>query len=109
MGNVIIELTKEEAKLLYGCIARTFAKGDMLDAGEKVEKIILRQLAEDDVEKPYITETGVYTIHKYNPNYGDDRLCECGHPYHRHFDSYEDMEAIGCKYCTCYEFKEVNE
>ena len=45
------------------------------------------------------------TVVKYNPKFGDDRECECGHPYYRHFDTYEDMEACGCKYCGCYEFK----
>lgn len=52
------------------------------------------------MELPYINN------HEYNPNYGDDRICECGHEYHRHFDSYEDMYACGCKYCNCYEFTE---
>lgn len=45
----------------------------------------------------------------YNPNYGDDRLCVCGHPYHRHFDPYENMENVGCKYrgsCGCEGFVE---
>jgi len=59
-------------------------------------------------EKPYIKTIKTYTkiIIKYNPNYGDNRICECGHAYHRHFDSYEDMDPVGCKYCSCYEFKE---
>lgn len=46
------------------------------------------------------------TYHKvYNPDFGDNKLCECGHTYYRHFDPYEDMEPVGCKYCGCYEFK----
>jgi len=59
-------------------------------------------------EKPYIKEVVVQTIitQKYNPNYGDNRICICGHPYHRHFDSYEGMEPVGCKYCQCYTFEE---
>ena len=28
-----------------------------------------------------------------------DELCVCGHPYHRHFDSWDDNYPIGCKYC----------
>lgn len=44
---------------------------------------------------------------RYDPNFGDDRKCACGHPYHRHFDSYEDMAPIGCKYCQCDKFIEA--
>lgn len=63
------------------------------------------------VEKPYLTKREVI-IHKiYNPKYGDDHMCNCGHPYYRHFDTYPDsegvrMRAIGCKYCGCREFVE---
>lgn len=38
----------------------------------------------------------------YDPQYGDDRLCTCGHPYARHFDSYDDNASVGCKYCPAY-------
>lgn len=42
----------------------------------------------------------------YDPNFGDDHECaDCGHPYVRHFDPYEDFEAVGCKYCDCRVFK----
>lgn len=57
-------------------------------------------------EPPYLETHKVETTYHYNPNYGDDRECECGHPYYRHFDTYEDMYACGCKYCSCWEFKE---
>ena len=46
------------------------------------------------------------THYHYNPNYRDDRECECGHPYYRHFDTYEKMAPVGCKYCECMELKE---
>ena len=36
---------------------------------------------------------------EYDPAYGDDRECLCGHPYYRHFDYYDNMYPIGCKYC----------
>ena len=42
----------------------------------------------------------------YNPAYGDDRECICGHPYYRHFDSYDNNEPVGCKYCACFTFVE---
>lgn len=33
--------------------------------------------------------------------YPQEELCTCGHPYYRHFDSYENNRAVGCKYCPC--------
>jgi hypothetical protein len=59
-------------------------------------------------QKPYIMDVKfeVVVTRKYNPEFGDDRICECGHSYYRHFDSYEDMFPIGCKYCNCYTFQE---
>lgn len=57
-------------------------------------------------DTPYLDELVIGINKGYNEDYGDDRICECGHSYYRHFDSYEDMEACGCKYCGCYEFKE---
>ena len=57
-------------------------------------------------EKPYIETIRVVTDYNYNPNYGDDRVCECGHAYYRHFDTYYHMSNVGCKYCGCGEFKE---
>tara|TARA_R110000851_G_scaffold81495_1_gene179056 strand:+ start:166 stop:552 length:387 start_codon:yes stop_codon:yes gene_type:complete len=56
--------------------------------------------------EPYITETETITHRRYNPDYGDDRVCTCGHAYDRHFDSYEDNRAVGCKYCQCDTFVE---
>ena len=54
-------------------------------------------------EPPYLEKQIIEYI--YNPEYGDDRICECGHAYYRHFDSWAKMENVGCKYCGC-EFKE---
>lgn len=58
-------------------------------------------------QEPYLTETKIVIIRKHNPNYDQDEICECGHPYHRHFDwmEDEDNQAVGCKYCNCYTFK----
>lgn len=53
-----------------------------------------------------VTRTVKYTTKKYNPKYGDNRLCVCGHEYYRHFDSWEDMYPCGCKYCSCDHFRE---
>lgn len=60
-------------------------------------------------EPPYIEKKVTITKRKYNPNYGDNRICKCGHAYYRHFDSHEDMDPVGCKYCECYTFIENKE
>lgn len=59
-----------------------------------------------NLEDPYLVYEYKVKIKKYNPNYGDNRMCVCGHSYVRHFDSYENMEACGCKYCGCNNFIE---
>lgn len=58
------------------------------------------------IELPYIVTQRVITEHKWNPNYGEDRRCVCGHQYHRHFDWMEDHDPVGCKYCECLSFME---
>lgn len=67
-----------------------------------------KELVNDIINEPYIKTVTVDVLSEYNPEYGDNRECKCGHVYYRHFDSYEEMEAIGCKYCRCYEFVEKN-
>ncbi len=52
-------------------------------------------------EKPYITKRRIIVERKYNPKFGDDKVCGCGHPYYRHFDTYDNMSPVGCKYCDC--------
>lgn len=41
-------------------------------------------------------------IPAYDEKYGDSKLCKCGHPYYRHFDTYDGMSPVGCKYCGNY-------
>ncbi len=41
----------------------------------------------------------------YDPSFGDEKVCVCGHAYYRHFDTYDGMYPVGCKYCECFEFK----
>lgn len=45
----------------------------------------------------------------YDPSHGDNNLCECGHTYVRHFDPYEDMAPVGCKYCMCEGYKKAED
>lgn len=35
----------------------------------------------------------------YDPEFGDNKMCLCGHPYYQHFDSYANMSPVGCEYC----------
>lgn len=55
-------------------------------------------------QKPYLEKILIEL--EYNPLYGDQRICQCGHMYYRHFDSYERMSNVGCKYCKCRYFRE---
>ncbi len=42
----------------------------------------------------------------YKYTFGDDRVCTCTHTYVRHFDTYEAMAPVGCKYCECDRYHE---
>ena len=57
-------------------------------------------------QHPYIKTATIVIERKYNPKFGDNRICKCRHSYYRHFDTYELMEDVGCKYCQCYTFEE---
>lgn len=76
---------------------------------DRLKEFDVLQFTETKADEPYITGFEVRKIKTYNPNYGDDKICECGHSYYRHFDSYEDMEDCGCKYCPCRTFVEKQE
>lgn len=78
---------------------------DMPIYSRKVEDV-KEEIITDSSDSPYIeTRVTVTAIFReYNPKYGDDKLCKCGHSYYRHFDSYEGMAPVGCKYCRCREF-----
>jgi hypothetical protein len=60
-------------------------------------------------DQPYLESFMISPVSKYNPTYGDDRECVCGHTYYRHFDWSEDMCPTGCKYCGCFDFNEKEE
>lgn len=71
---------------------------------ENMQEVAATLVSSSDA--PYLEYKYTKKIRKYNPNYGDNRMCVCGHPYHRHFDSYKNMDPCGCKYCGCNEFVE---
>jgi hypothetical protein len=74
----------------------------------KEDYLLMKKLIEDyenkvlpDPKSPYIVSYFITKHIQYNPYFGDNRECICGHSYYRHFDSYEGMDACGCKYCAC--------
>lgn len=90
--------------------------GVIVDADHDQEmpaEVIGKDTMDDEIpcgmpSDPYLVTSKVVFSHNYNPDYGDDNMCKCGHRYYRHFDSYDDMENVGCKYCDCFEFMEEN-
>ena len=84
----------------------TYLEMKKLIANHEAEQLTIHNVV-NCVERPYKEVVTIETEKKYNPNFGDDKKCKCGHSYYRHFDSYEQMEAIGCKYCGCYNFEEA--
>lgn len=77
---------------------------DRQSAPAEIVRVSNRKAGPDDPYKETVIEV-IGVLKEYNPDFGDDRLCECGHTYYRHFDSYEGMAPVGCKYCGCREFK----
>lgn len=62
----------------------------------------------EDLNGPYLRRVITRRLEQlaYNPDYGDTKECKCGHLYYRHFDSWENYDPIGCKYCDCRTFEE---
>ena len=63
---------------------------------------------EKHVELPYVEEEITHTVRLYNPRFGNNRVCVCGHIYYKHFDFFEAPinQDVGCKYCACNNFVE---
>lgn len=74
----------------------------MPDDQKKIDHL-LDLLKHFDIDPEYQIPT------PYDSNYGDDKVCTCGHPYYRHFDTYEEMRPVGCKYCGCGTFENNSE
>ena len=54
----------------------------------------------DLIEKVHYYQGYVGDKPEYDSHFGDNKKCLCGHTYYRHFDTYDDMAPIGCKYCS---------
>ena len=74
----------------------------MLEVADALD--ILTQYITDVDTRTAAKEPPIYNPTLYDPSYGDDRACGCGHRYVRHFDSYEHNAHVGCKYCDCFDF-----
>lgn len=48
---------------------------------------------------------GFHDEEEYDPNFGDDKICECGRRYYRHFDTYDNMSKL----CECGHYTSDNE
>lgn len=72
---------------------------DNLDSLTKLVKDMINEsLSEQDSDSRTVYDN----TELYDSSVGDDTLCLCGHTYYRHFDPYENMDPVGCKYCTYY-------
>lgn len=60
-------------------------------------------------DHPYLATIRNEVVLTYNQQYGDYRVCQCTHVYVKHFDTYEEMAVVGCKYCDCETFTERKE
>ena len=45
----------------------------------------------NNIEQPYIEDINIRKVKRYNPNFGDNKNCKCGHSYYRHFDTYKEL------------------
>jgi hypothetical protein len=50
-------------------------------------------------ENAYLKRIKKVVIWEYNPDYGDDRVCICGHTYQNHFDF--GLDVINPDLCDC--------
>ena len=93
---------------------KTMAEDWMLDHGYDEEDSSWSQDVEDLrllLEEVLCAEKYIALTDEgeYDPTYGDNKECLCGHSYYRHFDTYDDMAAVGCKYCSKWTMSETGE
>lgn len=60
----------------------------------------------DTCQPPYIETTRIVIDRKYNPDYGDDRVCECGLSIIDILTHMRICMHVAAKYCQCYTFVE---
>lgn len=85
MADIEMHLSREQAQIL--CYTLEGSEEPAID-------VILSELTEQ-------------INRSWSPNHDQQAKCTCSHAYERHFDSYEDMYPIGCKYCECDTFTDA--
>ena len=83
-------------------LAKQFLKDHGLNEGGRLYDTYLADLL-DLLETVAYHEGVISSEPEYDPSFGDNRKCQCGHTYYRHFDTYDNMSAVGCKYCSSWE------
>lgn len=61
------------------------------------------------MEEPYLFIEQLVRVRAYNRNYGDHRICKCGHSYWSHFRHDGSYTPDICSECNCYVFMEKKE
>lgn len=106
--DTVVDYTRDFEEALEA-LAVTFHPHS-ITSEEKAE--IEKQLQDPNLALEWCKEKIFDLVHRlplidwYDKDFGNNRVCECGHPYYRHFDSYDNMAPVGCKYCSCRKFKE---
>lgn len=74
------------------------------DESQQIHDEFVRLIEQEEVaqhvDTSYVPSSEDEIAEQYDEKFGDNKPCLCGHPYYRHFDTYEQMSAVGCKYCS---------
>lgn len=91
------ECTPAYAKFETACVNVLCDTGDMIciDINDPDFEISFTNITDKNVKNiPYIRG-------KYNPEYGDYRVCVCGSAYMDHFNRYDEMRPCRCRINGC--------
>lgn len=91
MSNVEINLPKHQARLIVR-ILESHQSSDVRELSQ-IGEIVFS--INDEVNR------------LWDSDHDQQAKCQCSHPYERHFDGYDNMYPVGCKYCECDTFIEA--
>jgi len=95
--TIVLMLRTEKYKQRLDMVLLWYGYEPVRPRGYSIETEVYED--EDDEEEESTSRVLPDFVRKYDPTYGDDKECECGHTYVRHFDPTEDYDPVGCKYC----------